>query len=244
ERGAEIRLNAKVVVFSAKQGTFEVVVERADGGLYRERAITVISTVPLTDLVSLLEPSPGLDVQKAARRLRSRAVVFDHLACCGKTPSDNHWIYFPEPQYLFNRISEPANFSEKLTPPGCSAITVEVSCNAGDSLWRTDHGELCRRNLSGLAGVGLLKTRPRTHMISYQSHAYPIYDRGYSERLQVCLDHLNRYPNLITTGRQGLFRYGNMDHAIIMGRKAALALLGKIDREEAQSVGTTQEYFG
>ncbi len=244
ERGSEVHLNAKVVGFIAKKGALEVVVEGTGGRLYRESSTAVISTVPLTDLVNLLEPSSGLDVQKAARRLRSRAIVFDHLAITGETPSDNHWIYFPEPQYLFNRISEPANFSAKLAPPGCSAITLEVSCNAGDSLWRMDHGELCRRNLSGLVGVGLLKTRPGTHTVSYQSHAYPIYDRGYSERLQVCLESVNRYPNLITTGRQGLFRYGNMDHAIIMGRKAALALLGKIDREEAQSVGTTQEYFG
>jgi hypothetical protein len=35
-----------------------------------------------------------------------------------------------------------------------------------------------------------------------------------------------------------------MDHAVVMGRKAALSILGKIDREEAQAVGTTQEYFG
>lgn len=244
KRRAEVRLNAKVVGFSTAVGAFEVVVEGPGGGSYRESSTAVISTLPLTDLVNLLEPSPGLDVQKAARLLRSRAVVFDHLAITGETPSDNHWIYFPEPQYLFNRISEPANFSEKLAPPGCSAITVEVSCDAGDSLWRMDHGELCRRNLSGLAGVGLLKTRPGTHTVSYQSHAYPIYDLGYRERLEVCLESVNRYPNLITTGRQGLFRYGNMDHAIIMGRKAALALLGKIDRAEAQSVGKTQEYFG
>lgn len=243
-RGTELRLNAEVVALKAGRGAFEVEVKETGGGLYRESGSAVVSTIPLAELVQKIEPRPGAEVYRATRGLRSRAVVFLHLALNGETPSDNHWVYFPEPGYVFNRISEPANFSEELTPPGCAAITAEVSCDVGDRFWRMGHGELCRKNLSGLASVGLLKTSPRAYAVSRQPHAYPLYDRGYDERRKVCLDHVNRHANLIATGRQGLFRYGNMDHAVVMGRKAALALMGKMAREEAQAVGTTREYFG
>jgi protoporphyrinogen oxidase len=242
--GAELRLGSEVVGFGTSRGGFEVTVERKAGDAYRESATAVISTIPLPRLEGMFDPSPGAEVLRAAGGLRSRAVVFDHLAFEGGTLSDNHWIYFPEPLYVFNRVSEPANFSPKLTPPGRASVTFEVSCDAGDALWRMGRDELVGRNLRGLREVGLGIGAPTAHTVSYQSHAYPIYDRGYRERLRVCLDHLNRHPGLITTGRQGLFRYGNMDHAVIMGRKAALALLGKIDREEAQAVGTMREYFG
>ncbi len=243
-RGVEIRLNAQVTALKAGNGSFEVEVEGVGGKAYRESATAVVSTVPLAELVGFIEPRPGADVLRAADGLRSRAVVFLHLALEGETPSDNHWIYFPEPGYIFNRVSEPANFSEKLTPPGRAALTAEVSCDAGDRFWRMGREELCRESYRGLASVGLLKKPPRGCAVSYQPHAYPLYDRGYDERLAACLGHVNRHPGLVTTGRQGLFRYGNMDHAVVMGRKAALSLLGKIDRGEAQAVGTTQEYFG
>ncbi|HUT98986.1 MAG TPA: FAD-dependent oxidoreductase [bacterium] len=243
-RGAEIRLDAEVVALKVREGAFEVEVKDADGKVYRESGSAVVSTVPLAELVGFIEPRPGAEVLRATRGLRSRSVVFLHLTLDGETPSDNHWIYFPEPGYVFNRVSEPANFSPKLTPPGCAAITAEVSCDVGDRFWRMGLGELCRKNLSGLASVGLLKKSPRACAVSRRPHAYPLYDRGYGERFKVCLEHVNRHPGLITTGRQGLFRYGNMDHAVVMGRKAALSLRGKMDREEAQAVGTTQEYFG
>ncbi|MCX7020701.1 MAG: hypothetical protein NTW26_00235, partial [bacterium] len=243
-RGAEIRLDAEVVALRVKEGAFEVEVGKAGGGSYRESASAVVSTVPLAELVGFIEPRPGAEVSRATRGLRSRAVVFLHLTLEGETPSDNHWIYFPEPGYIFNRISEPANFSKKLTPPGWAALTAEVSCNVGDPFWRMAREDLCRGVFRGLASVGLLKKTPRACAVSYQPHAYPLYDRGYGERLKVCLDHVNRHPGLVATGRQGLFRYGNMDHAVVMGRKAALALMGKMAREEAQAVGTTREYFG
>jgi protoporphyrinogen oxidase len=243
-RGAEIRPNAEVVALKAGKGGFEVGV-RGDGGrVYRESATAVVSTVPLAELVGFIEPRPGVDTLRAAGGLRSRAVVFLHLALEGETPTDNHWVYFPEPGYLFSRVSEPANFSPKLTPPGFASLTAEVSCDAGDKFWRMGREALCRDVFHGLASAGLLKTRPRACAVSRRPHAYPLYDRGYGERLAVCLGHVNRHPGLVTTGRQGLFRYGNMDHAVIMGRRAAQSLMGKIDREEAQAVGTTQEYFG
>jgi len=47
---------------------------------------------------------------------------------------------------------------------------------------------------------------------------------------------------LETTGRQGLFKYNNMDHSIAMGLGAADSLLGV--GQDHRGVASGAEYFG
>ncbi len=61
---------------------------------------------------------------------------------------------------------------------------------------------------------------------SRASHAYPIYRKGYAEHTARVLDCLEDLPGSVSCGRQGLFRYNNMDHSIEMGKYAALEVLG------------------
>jgi hypothetical protein len=49
--------------------------------------------------------------------------------------------------------------------------------------------------------------------------------------------------NFQTTGRQGLYRYNNMDHSIAMGRRIAKTIQ-KGAGERADEVAAGQEYFG
>ena len=64
-------------------------------------------------------------------------------------------------------------------------------------------------------------------VVTRQPAAYPIYDLGYSGRSCIVLDALQALPRSVTCGRQGLFRYNNMDHSIEMGEYAALEVLGE-----------------
>ena len=244
ERGAEIRTGSRVVALRRTTGGFSVRLRTAENREYEETAAQVISTIPLPELLHGLEPRPATSVLTAADGLRLRALVFSHLTYRGATPSDNHWIYFPEAGYAFNRISEPANFAPTLAPEGAAALTVEISCDIGDAHWTRPAAEVHRSAEAGLRRAGLLREAVETAYLSRQPAAYPVYDIGYAERYAACLAAANRHENLITTGRQGLFRYGNMDHALIMGRKAALVALGRQERDAAQAVGTENEYFG
>jgi len=75
-----------------------------------------------------------------------------------------------------------------------------------------------------------------------ERYAYPIYDLTYAEnrdRIQACLDAIE---GLETTGRQGLFKYNNMDHSIAMGLGAAENLMGV--GEDHRKVASGQQYFG
>jgi hypothetical protein len=56
------------------------------------------------------------------------------------------------------------------------------------------------------------------------------------------IHHLDGFENLFTAGRQGLFKYGNMDHSIEMGFKVAENM--KARRDAHKAVATEKEWFG
>jgi UDP-galactopyranose mutase len=68
------------------------------------------------------------------------------------------------------------------------------------------------------------------------SAAYPLFDVGYQEHVQVLCDYLERFDNLMLAGRSGRFRYFNMDQTIASGLTAAQELLGR-DIEMGSAVG-------
>jgi protoporphyrinogen oxidase len=78
------------------------------------------------------------------------------------------------------------------------------------------------------------------HKLKY---AYPIYDLTYKEHLNVLKRAAKEVKNLHTTGRQGLYRYNNMDHSIAMGRRIAKTIAKGSD-QRADEVAAAQEYFG
>jgi protoporphyrinogen oxidase len=73
--------------------------------------------------------------------------------------------------------------------------------------------------------------------------AYPVYDLTYKENLLPILDFVHSLDNIQTGGRQGLFRYNNMDQSIDMGRRMGWGLL-QGDTGLHEEVATGREYFG
>jgi len=74
-------------------------------------------------------------------------------------------------------------------------------------------------------------------------HAYPVYDLQYTQRLKTVWRAVQPLERVLCCGRQGLFRYNNMDHSMHMGFLAADVILGKEDRDAVWQVGTEGEIF-
>ncbi len=68
--------------------------------------------------------------------------------------------------------------------------------------------------------LGLLKPGQTDKVLdyfsTYMTHAYPIYDLGYKRKIEAAMRICDPVKNLVTVGRQGLFRYNNMDHSLKM----------------------------
>ena len=221
-----------------------VIVER-DGQTQEVAADYVVSTIPVSTLVKSLEPVAPDDVLAAANQIQFRAMVFLFLKLNRESVTEDHWIYFPDPKTIFNRISEMKNFSDEAAPDGMTSLTVEISCDVGDAIWNTPEEELYRKSVQGLVESGLIREDEVVgHFFKRTSNAYPTYDLKFESNLGRLAYHLASWPNLIVCGRQGLFRYINQDHAIEMGFCAAEEIVSQKVGTMVGRVGSEPVYFG
>ncbi len=204
----------------------------------------VLSTIPITTLVNLLDPPPGEDVLEACSNLHYIGIVFVYLVLDKPSVSPDSWIYLPEKHLTVHRISEFRNFSPANAPPGKTMICTEITCRKGDDVWNMDTESAIQVAVKDMETVGLVKKEEVLDgFVRKMTHAYPVYDLHYKENLAPLRAFLAGLENLETGGRQGLFRYNNMDQSVEMGRRMAWAYLEGRDAGHAD-VATGREYFG
>ncbi len=203
-----------------------------------------ISTIPVTVLARMLAPAAPAEVLDAVGRLQHVSIIFIYLRLARASVSPDSWMYLPEPEQTIHRISEFKNFSPHAAPADKTMVCAEITCRLGDEHWRADDATLIATATADLASLGLIAPGDLLGgFVRRIPHAYPIYDLSYKENLAPVLEHIHRLTNLRTGGRQGLFRYNNMDQSITMGRRMAAAVLAGTDAGH-ESVATGSHYFG
>ncbi|HQQ00953.1 MAG TPA: hypothetical protein PLY86_21065, partial [bacterium] len=127
------------------------------------------------------------------------------------------WLYFPEPEIPFTRLNLPKNFHPDNVPPGNTVICLEFPYEPGDRVDRAGESELRSIADEHLHRIGLTDCAATAGMAVRLREGYPVYRTGYRSHFNAIVSALKEIPNLITAGRQGLFRHNNMDQAIQMG---------------------------
>jgi len=190
---------------------------RKDGKIRETASEKIVSSLPLPELVEILHDSPE-EVRKAAKSL-----VYNSLVCVNigvKRPGiiDKHWLYFPEEEFIFNRMSFPMNFSEHTTPGGRSSILVEVTHREAG----VDPERIRDRVVEDLKKTGIITERDVIEVCDTSAfkYAYVIYDLDHRKNVGVIHDYLEG-NGIIPVGRFGEWEYFNMDKAILSGRNAA-----------------------
>ena len=186
----------------------------------------IVSTIPVTEYVDLLGHALDESIHSCSEKLHYRAIVFLVLQLKTGIMANDHWIYIPEEKYLFNRISIPGNFDPELSENG-SQMVFEFTCMEGDDIWSGDRDLLESAVTGGISLRLFQRNDVLGSMLIRKAHAYPVYSLNYAKNVSAVLDALHVLKSSVTTGRQGLFRYNNMDHSLEMGEYAALELLGQ-----------------
>jgi protoporphyrinogen oxidase len=203
-----------------------------------------ISTIPITVLARAVRPAAPEAVRDALKRLRYVSIVFVYLKIDKPQVSPDSWIYLPDHDLTVHRISEFKNFSPNCAPADKTMVCAEVTCRIGDEHWRASDEELIEIATSDLAQIGLIERgEVRGGFVYKLPHAYPDYDLTYKENLTPIMEFVHQLGNIKIGGRQGLFRYNNMDQSIEMGRKMAWSVVRERDAGH-ESVATETEYFG
>jgi protoporphyrinogen oxidase len=208
------------------------------------RADEYISTIPITVLARTVRPPAPDEVREAVARLQHVSIVFVYLKVAKPQVSPDSWVYLPDHELTVHRISEFKNFSPRAAPPDKTMVCAEITCRIGDEHWRASDEELVRIAISDLERIGLLNADEVIgSLVKRIPHAYPVYDLEYKENLAPVIDFVHDLDNVKTGGRQGLFRYNNMDQSIEMGRKMAASVVEAHDAGH-EAVATESEYFG
>lgn len=184
----------------------------------------VVSSAPLPHVAKLALGESDARVA-AARKLPFRGMVFVFLRVKQPKTADYHWTYFPEPGCPFQRTTEFAHFGADMSPEGCTGLAFEIAANPGEPMWNEADERLTKLCVDEYVRLGWLK--PENVLgadVLRVPHAYPIQVRGFRETADSLIDALADLENFVTIGRQGLFRYCNINECLEMSIEVAQAI--------------------
>ena len=215
--GADFELEASVSRIEHQDGRVKAVRYEKDGVETRIETDKIWSTLPLTTLVSCMDPPATPAVREAAAKVRYRGMILIYLVLEQDQFTEYDAHYFPEYAVPISRLSEPKNYSASTEPKGVTVLCAELPCDPQEELWALSDDELGAKLCEWLAGVGLPVTakvrRTETRRLGY---AYPVYDRRFEDNLKVLDRWVEEMGGLLTFGRQGLFAHDNTHHALAM----------------------------
>jgi protoporphyrinogen oxidase len=224
EQGGEVRLESPVDRLELAGNR---VVEVSAAGVTYTLPDSVISSLPLRNMVEMISPPPPQEVLDAARGLRYRDFLTVALVVDGEDLFPDNWIYIHEPSVQVGRIQNYRSWSPWMVPdPDKACVGLEYFCFAGDELWTMDDDALVELASRELEQLGLApRSKVERGFATRVPKAYPIYDADYAERVAVVRSWLDGIENLQQVGRNGLHRYNNSDHSMLTAMRAVDNLL-------------------
>jgi protoporphyrinogen oxidase len=240
---SRIRFDAEVVEVDPVRHTLTL----ADGGV--EEYDRLISTMPLDLLVRKMRGVPET-IARAADHLMHSGSAIVGVGIRQPCPTSKCWMYFPEDDCPFYRVTYLSNYSPEVVPDASThySLLAEVS----RSPYKLENLEtVVDRVLQGFLETRLLSPDDLrdvvdTHLI-VREHTYPIPSLRRDDALAVIQPWLEE-RHIYSRGRFGAWKYevGNMDHAVQMGVECVERLLngrpedcvhGRISPKDEQDLG-------
>jgi protoporphyrinogen oxidase len=186
---------------------------------------TLVSTIPIEELLAKLAPPGNILKQAAKVGWRGLRLVFVHVE--GEPRLKGESFYYPELEYVFGRVSVPKRFDPAMQPEsGQTALTCEVPCSQNDEVWNTPAEEMVELCLESLRKGSLIGRnqgrRSEKDFIIDLPKIYPLYRVGWDEVIKsLLLYSAEQYPFVYFSGKPGLFLHNNIDHSIEIGLSLA-----------------------
>ena len=151
--------------------------------------------------------------------------MFIGIGVADPCPSTKCWMYFPESNSPFYRVTYLSNYSPKMTPPGDHfSLLAEVSAspfkqeNADDVVDRTIKGMVSSKLLTPEQAESKIVSRQLLRV----PYSYPVPTIGRDRALAAIHPWLTT-QGIYSRGRFGAWRYeiGNTDHSVMQGVEIA-----------------------
>jgi protoporphyrinogen oxidase len=211
----EVKLNHRVVGLDPKQKLLHF-----DNGT-RVAYDQVISSIPLPDLIPLIDGAPG-DVLDSAGKLAFTHAVLINLGINRSDLSNTAITYFYDEDVIFSRVNLPHMFSERNAPPDCGTIQAEVYFSDKYRPFRGTPSDLIEPVIEDLRRCGFVRDNDSIIFkgAAINRYANVIFDMDRPKAVATV------HAFLDDVGVHYCGRYGNWDHAwtdeaFLSGEKAA-----------------------
>lgn len=201
------------------------VVRTADGRQWPYDVL--LNTMPLNRLIGCMEGVPDA-VRKAAGGLHWSGSHIVGVGVDRPADSTKNWIYFPEPEVPFYRVTYLSNYSPYITPePDQTLFLTETSRSPHKP---EDESTIVSRVVDGLVATGLMEEADRAKVVTTwlcsPDMSYPVPSLTRDESLGTIQPWL-RENDAWSRGRFGawLYEIGNMDHSAMQGVEFVDAVL-------------------
>lgn len=245
KNGGQILTDNEIVEVNHKNGKIISVTVENRNKRKKILADQFISSIPLSDLVGRMVPKIDNKILNTARKLKYRDELQVVLFIRKTKITPDTWIYVHPKEIPFMRFMEMDNWSDKLSPAGTTSLVFEVACNEGDKLWSKKDTEIIKMVIDSY--INEFRFINRNDVISGMVHRvpkeYPVYHLNYKQDVDFIKNYLNFFSNLQIVGRNGTFRYNNMDHSIEMGLFAAYNIMEGKKKFDIESVNIEREYL-
>ena len=215
-KGTKVIMGARVTRIHHEGGRAVGVTAVTDDAETRYECSEVVSSMPISTLLEIMDPPVPSDVQAAADGLTYR----DFLTIALVVPSDagfpDNWIYVHDPEVRLGRIQNFGSWSPYMVKEGHTCLGLEYFVFEGDDLWTADDDDLVELGKRELGQLGLVD--PRVVEAGYvvrMPKAYPMYDGTYKANVDRLRGWLAEHaPNVYPVGRNGMHKYNNQDHSM------------------------------
>ena len=242
-QGGQVHLQTEAFRIQYAANKIETVIARRQGSEITFSGESIISSIPLDELIRLLDPPPPKDVLNAALKLRYRDFILVGLILNKPGLFPDNWIYIHSPEVKVGRIQNFKNWSAAMVPcESKSSLGMEYFCSEGDEIWNKTDDELIQLAVTELQKLNLASASSvEDGVVFRQPKAYPIYDNNYRENIDVIRRFLETIDNLQTIGRNGLHRYNNQDHSMVTAIMAVGNLMGQTN--DIWAANTDPSYY-
>ena len=186
----------------------------------------LINTMPLDEFIKRAGLVQFYDVIK---ELKHNSVFVVGIGIKKPCPSNKCWIYFPEGNSPFYRVTYFSNYSPNNTPRG---EYYSLMCETAYSEYRPAHKDkIIEETIRGLINTGMLSENDKKHIVSAHlidaQYAYPVPTLNRDKALEFVQPYLEQ-NGIYSRGRFGAWKYeiGNMDHCVMQGKEVVDKILG------------------
>jgi protoporphyrinogen oxidase len=203
----------------------------------------LISALPLDVLCNRIIRSEMPDeIRRATAKLRHSGGYMVGVGLRQPCPSTKSWMYFPEDNCPFYRVTYLSNYSKYMTPDHNTHYS--LLCETSHSEFKPVNGEtIVEDTIQGLINAGLLKDEDRQDIVStwvyHADYSYPTPSVERDSILALAIPYLEE-EGIYSRGRFGIWKYevSNTDHTLMQGVELIDRLL---NGDEEVTIGMTYE---